>query len=88
VFGIVVVIVFQSVFCLEMYQNIFFNFFDISASKRSKNIKKIHLQQKKIIFKGQLCRNTKPADLVASSFKKRHIVLCSGIKIQDIVNNI
>jgi hypothetical protein len=50
VFGIVVVVVFQSVFCLEMYQNIFFNFFDISASKRSKNIKKIHLKQKKKSF--------------------------------------
>jgi hypothetical protein len=44
-FGSVVVVVFQSAFHSEMYQNDFFYFlkiiFEISASKRSKTYKKI-----------------------------------------------
>ena len=51
-FESVVEIVFQSVFRLKMYlNNIFFIFkffFNISTSKRSKNIKKINLKLKKI----------------------------------------
>jgi hypothetical protein len=45
VFGIVVVVVFQSVFRLEMHQNNFFFYFlkfifDINTSKQSKNNQK------------------------------------------------
>jgi hypothetical protein len=47
IFGSVDMVVFQSVFCVEIHQNdIFFYFlkiiFDISASKRSKTYQKIN----------------------------------------------
>jgi hypothetical protein len=52
VFGSVVVVAFQSVFHSEMHQNNVFYFlkiiFDISASKRSKNTKKILILSKKV----------------------------------------
>jgi hypothetical protein len=51
-FGIVVAVVIQSVFRLEMLQNdvFFFNFiFEISTSKQSENIKK-NLEKKKKKF--------------------------------------
>jgi hypothetical protein len=48
-FSIVVIIIFQSYFYLEIYQNnviLFFKiFFDINTSKRSENIKKFNLKQ-------------------------------------------
>jgi hypothetical protein len=49
VFGTGIEIAFQSVFRLEIYQNIIFLkfIFDISASNRSKNKNKINLKQKK-----------------------------------------
>jgi hypothetical protein len=55
VFGIVVVVDFQSVFHLEMHQNnIFFYFFkfifDINTSKQSKNNQKNSFEAKKIHF--------------------------------------
>jgi len=55
VFGIVVVVDFQSVFHLEMHQNniffIFLNSFLTSTHQNNpKTTKKIHLKQKKFIF--------------------------------------
>jgi len=68
-FEIVVVAAVQSVFRLEMHQNDFFYFlkffFEISTSKRSKNIKKNikkNLKFKKIQFQ------TEPTSLVTTSW--------------------
>jgi hypothetical protein len=50
-----IVVVFQNVFCVEMYQNNFFNFlkiiFEISALKRSKTYEKINFNKKINFFK-------------------------------------
>jgi hypothetical protein len=55
-FGIVVAVVIQSVFRLEMLQNdvFFFNFiFEISTSKQSENIKKnLEKKKKNLNFEG------------------------------------
>jgi len=49
-FDIMVVVIFQSIFCLKIYQNNFFYFlkfiFDISRSNQSENIKKFNFFKK------------------------------------------